>query len=296
MTKISALTLLTETDPEDYIAIVDSSGLTTKRVKLRDLVGYPTLGWIAAAETWSLITWSDSNNIGIIQVPSDATTKYAVGMTLQLTQTTGGTKFFKVGGVTSTTLSIRPLGDYRFENEPATSPLFTTELAPFGAPGVVGGENLDKTQEKYYMSAHLMNDHFIVDDNSVVDLGDWDIILERSDNIDPPVFDPVLGTLTIKQDGILRLDASLVVSGGDGLDDTNLWGWYRGGASAYRTLDNWRFHSRVGQEYPTTLSGLIEVSKDDVITLGYSSTANNNSDQMFIDTFSKVAYEFTPDK
>lgn len=134
MPKITALSQLTTPAPDDLVPIVDTSAGTTKKIALSDLTGYPSIGWIAVVDTWAFSSWDSGNATGVITVPTDATLKYSAGMKVQITQATGGTKFGFITKVTATTLTIYFGTDYTLINQTISSPMFSTERAPFAFP------------------------------------------------------------------------------------------------------------------------------------------------------------------
>lgn len=102
---------------------------------LRDNV-LASLGWINADETWTYASADDPTYT--FTVPTDLTGKYAVGMRIKLTQSTGGTKYFiitKVAyGAPNTTVTIYGGTDYNLENEAISSPFYSIAKAPLGFP------------------------------------------------------------------------------------------------------------------------------------------------------------------
>lgn len=84
-------------------------------------------GWLDANETW---TFSSAT---AITVPSDATTKYAVGDKIKLTQLTV-VKYFYIVAVTATTLTITGGTDYTFTNNPVTSNAYSHAASPLNFP------------------------------------------------------------------------------------------------------------------------------------------------------------------
>lgn len=102
---------------------------------LRDNV-LASLGWINADETWTYASADDPTYT--FTVPTDLTGKYAAGMRIKLTQSTGGTKYFIVTkvayGAPNTTVTIYGGTDYNLENEAITSPFYSIAKAPLGFP------------------------------------------------------------------------------------------------------------------------------------------------------------------
>lgn len=132
--RISQLTQLTAAQlaQDDKIPIVDTSAGQTKYITTKDLTGLPDTGWIATGETWAYSSWDSATRIGVITVPSDATTKYTLGMRIRISQTTGGTKYGIIHAITSTTLTVFFMSGQTFTNETVTSPVYSPLYAPYG--------------------------------------------------------------------------------------------------------------------------------------------------------------------
>lgn len=129
----SQLTELLIVAQDDYLTIVDTSAGQSKRVSVKNLTGLPDVGWTATGESWSFSSWTSATSIGVITVPTDATTKYSVGMYIRITQATGGTKYGRILSLTATTLSVWMPG-YTLNNETISSPVYSPLAAPFGIP------------------------------------------------------------------------------------------------------------------------------------------------------------------
>ena len=136
--RISQLTQLTAANiaQTDLIPIVDVSAGATKYATVKDLVGIPDNNWTAAGETWSYSSFSSTTRKGVITVPSDATTKYSVGMWVRFSQTTGGTKWGVITAVTTTTLTVNMFSNQTLANETITTPMFSALNQPYGAPKI----------------------------------------------------------------------------------------------------------------------------------------------------------------
>lgn len=134
--RISQLTQLTSSQvaQTDQVPIVDVSAGQTKYITVKDLTGLPDLGWTATGESWSYSSYSSVTHIGVITVPTDATTKYYKGMKIKITQTTGGTKYGEVVAVTATTLSVQWEQSKTLANEAITSPQYSSVESPAGMP------------------------------------------------------------------------------------------------------------------------------------------------------------------
>lgn len=116
----------------DYLTIVDTSAGQSKRVSVKTLVGNVDLGWVATGESWTYSSWTSGTRIGVITVPSDATTKYTPGMRTRFSQTTGGTKYGIIVAVTTTTLTVFFPSGTTFTNETITSPVYSSIKVPYG--------------------------------------------------------------------------------------------------------------------------------------------------------------------
>lgn len=136
----SQLTELLIVAQDDYLTIVDTSAGQSKRVSVKNLTGLPDVGWTATGESWSFSSWTAASNTGVVTVPTDATTKYAVSMFVRFAQTTGGTKYAKILAVTATTLTLWMPG-YTLNNEAITSPVYSPLAHPFGLPVAISDGN-----------------------------------------------------------------------------------------------------------------------------------------------------------
>jgi hypothetical protein len=126
MGRISALTELTSLASNDYLLVLDSSANIAKKISVANAFGIPDLGFTASGETWVYASATT------ITVPSDATTKYAEGMVIKITQSTGGTKYAVIDTVASTLLTITMLNGATLANETISSPFYTTVATPLG--------------------------------------------------------------------------------------------------------------------------------------------------------------------
>ncbi len=84
-------------------------------------------GWILANETW---TYYNSNTI---TVPSGATSKYAKGDKIKLTQS-GSVKYFYIVGVADTALTITGGSDYTLNSPAITANYYSHQENPVGFP------------------------------------------------------------------------------------------------------------------------------------------------------------------
>lgn len=109
-------------------------------------------GWVNAAQSWSFSSWTSGTRIGVITVPSDATTRYSNGMRVRITQSTGGLKYGIIHKVEATALTVFFQSGATLEDEAITAPHYSTQKAPFGFPmgedtwSVVMTDNAVRTQ------------------------------------------------------------------------------------------------------------------------------------------------------
>lgn len=132
----SQLTELLIVAQDDYLTIVDTSAGQSKRVSVKNLTGAPDFTWTATGESWSFSSFNSTTRVGVITVPSDATTKYSPGMWIRIAQATGGTKYGMINAVTTTTLTVNFFSLYTLNNEAITSPVYSSLGQPYGAPAL----------------------------------------------------------------------------------------------------------------------------------------------------------------
>ena len=94
----------------------------------------PDTGWQPITDIWTYSAWDNTNKIATINVPSDATARYSVGMKLKFTQSTGGTKYGRITEVVSATQLKAYLVSGTLENEAITAPAYSVVEQPFGYP------------------------------------------------------------------------------------------------------------------------------------------------------------------
>jgi hypothetical protein len=102
--------------------------------------GFFNGGWLDVAETWAFSSWNSTTNVGVFTVPTDATTKYSVGMFVRISQTTGGTKYGKILSITSTTVTVWMPG-YTLNNETVLTAFFTVSAHAVGLPTAIADGN-----------------------------------------------------------------------------------------------------------------------------------------------------------
>ncbi len=132
MGRISSLTELTSLASDDYLVVLDSSANIAKKISIANAFGIPTFGWTASGETWTYSSWSSTTRIGVITVPTDATTKYNVGWRIKITQSTGGTKYGIIVKVAATELTVFFKSGTTLNNEAISSPHYSATKIPLG--------------------------------------------------------------------------------------------------------------------------------------------------------------------
>lgn len=130
--KTSQFNQATTVTQADQVPLLQGGEL--KRVTVGILTGAPDFGWQATGESWTFSSFNTTTRIGVVTVPSDATTKYSVGMWVRIAQSTGGTKWGMINAVTSTTLSINFFYNQTLNNETITTPVYSPLAQPYGAP------------------------------------------------------------------------------------------------------------------------------------------------------------------
>lgn len=123
-----------EVATDDSIIIDDTSAGETKRINVGDLVGLPLVGWTAAGEVHTFVSWDATRRIGVITVPSNATLKYQRGNRYRLTQSTGGTKYGIIVAITTTQLTVHFPSGVTLNNETITNPYYSPLDSPIGFP------------------------------------------------------------------------------------------------------------------------------------------------------------------
>lgn len=132
--RVSQLTETTTPAAADYIPILQASTNQTKKVSVKNLVGIPDASWTAAGETWAYSSWDSTRRMGVLTVPTDATTKYTRKNRIRIVQATGGTKYGIIHDVTATTLTVHFPSGTTLTNEAITSPYYSPLDSPFGFP------------------------------------------------------------------------------------------------------------------------------------------------------------------
>lgn len=89
-------------------------------------------GWTEVTDSWTYSSYTAATRIGLITVPSDATTVYQPGMRLRFTQPTDGVKYGLIHKVDTTTLHVFMNSDYDLDNEAITDISYSISKAPLG--------------------------------------------------------------------------------------------------------------------------------------------------------------------
>lgn len=132
--KTSQFNSATVANPTDEVPLLQGGQL--KRVQVKVLTGNPDTGWQASGESWVFSSFNSTTRIGVVTVPSDATTKYVAGMWVRISQATGGTKWGVIRAVTATTLSINFFYNQTLTNEAITTPFYSPLRQPVGSPAL----------------------------------------------------------------------------------------------------------------------------------------------------------------
>lgn len=94
-------------------------------------------GWQPDTNTHTFSSFNSATRIGVISVPSDATTRYSVGMKWRGTQATGGLKYGFIVAVTATSISVFFGMGVTLNNEAITLPFFSFGFMPLGYTGPI---------------------------------------------------------------------------------------------------------------------------------------------------------------
>jgi hypothetical protein len=99
-------------------------------VKAVDIAG----NWFETGETWTYSSTDATVDTGVITVPTDATTRYSVGMKVKFTQPTDGIKYGIITALTATSMTVYLGTDYDLDNEGITSSMVSSARSPWGFP------------------------------------------------------------------------------------------------------------------------------------------------------------------
>lgn len=202
--KITDLTKITTVAEDDLLVAVDVSDTgmgasgSNKGLQKRSLFLSRDSGWIPVTDTWEYLSADDPT--GVLTVPSDATTKYSIGMKIQFVN--GGNIIFGIiTALTSETITflheidptVQPtVAKDLIANSEITLPYFSTQKAPFGFP---------TNEAKWSISVTITTDH----DTSGVVVGTWYQYGNISINIP-------IGLWKIRYVGTIRYDGSSEVT------------------------------------------------------------------------------------
>lgn len=92
-------------------------------------------GFIPVSDSWSFSSFDTNTRVGVITVPTGATSKYNAGMKIKISQSTGGVKYGFVTAVASTSLTVFFGPTYTLNNEAVSSPYYSTQYCPVGYDG-----------------------------------------------------------------------------------------------------------------------------------------------------------------
>lgn len=121
--------LLTAQQVQDIHTAINAAetNIDTNATNISDLDSEVTSGWKAADQTW---TYASATTI---TVPTDATTRYAPGDRIKLTQSST-VKYFVVVAVAATTLTITGGTDYTLANSAISANYYSKDASPVGFP------------------------------------------------------------------------------------------------------------------------------------------------------------------
>lgn len=91
-------------------------------------------GWIAISATLSYTSWDSTNKTGVMGTTSDLSGSISVGTRGRISQATGGTKYYIVTAINTTTITGYFGTDYTLTNETVSSPCYSGIKAPYGFP------------------------------------------------------------------------------------------------------------------------------------------------------------------
>lgn len=115
----------------------DGAAWSILTVSNPSLAGLIAGGWQPDPSANTFSSFNSATRIGVIAVPSDATTRYSVGMKWSGTQATGGKKYGFIVAVTATTISVFFSMGITLNNEAITAPFFSFAYMPLGYTGPI---------------------------------------------------------------------------------------------------------------------------------------------------------------
>lgn len=145
-----------------------------------------TTGWIALSESWSFSSWDAATRIGVITVPTGATSRFGVGQRIKITQATGGTKIGIIHAVATTTLTVFFPSGTTLVNQAITGPFFSPVKAPLGFntdPAVWSLESILTTDTTQYSPTY--NTWYNLGSHSLaVGVGSWKLYAKNTHGLD----------------------------------------------------------------------------------------------------------------
>lgn len=207
--KFTQLTELTEAAQDDYLAVVDTSAGTTKKISVANLVGNVDLGWVATGESWSYSSWDSDTRTGEITVPTDATTKYTAGMRIRISQSTGGTKYGIITKVAATTLTVFFPTSTTLENEAISSPVYSTQKIPLGFPADHVSWSLEVSSSSSRSLSVGTTAWQDMTDAITIPIGAWHIFFKAKPRINQSSSSVRNITVTLSSDGSTETDSKI---------------------------------------------------------------------------------------
>ena len=126
-------------------------------------------GWNDANETWTYA--SVDAPTGVITVPTDATTKYSVGMKVKFTQTT--VKYGIITAIAATSMTIYTGTDYTLANAAITANYYSSDKAPLGFPLAPDKWTVETVSSTDRLTTTATQNTWYNAENIVIPIGVW---------------------------------------------------------------------------------------------------------------------------
>lgn len=118
---------------EDLLTMIKASNNQNKRLQIGDLAAIIANSWVEISGL-SYTSWDSTNKIGVMATSSDLTALFGVGARIRISQSTGGTKYFIVVAISSSSITGFFGTDYTLNNEAISASHYSTQKAPIGFP------------------------------------------------------------------------------------------------------------------------------------------------------------------
>lgn len=169
----------------DNSDVLNIGNADIKRVSVTNLYSN---GWINWKDTLSYSSYTSNVKTGVINVGSNASQRYGVGMKVKFTQPTDGEKFGIITAVGASTITIYLGTSYDLDNEAISSLFVSMVKAPEGFPmspllwTVTSIDSTDRTQNSPVIDTYYNLGSFSI----LLPIGVWDIVYECSCGADRP--------------------------------------------------------------------------------------------------------------